>query len=433
MFGLAMRGLVLLFVVSGWLACKRAPDDKPPVTESPGPGPTANLGSGAPRASQVAPPFDIKTPPADATKTASGVAVKKLVSNAGGAQPRRNDTVLVTFTGWHQNTGETFFTSQGGGQPMPLNLSQSATGFVEGLQQLHVGEKAVLWIPPDIGFKDPQPPPDQRDARVYQIDVVDVQPAPAIPDDVGKPPDKATTLKSGIKLVVLQPGTGKDNVHPYDATTFVYTAWDHDGRMLESTDGRKPPKATMPSHHAAGMADMLTAMTVGERARFWVDAEKMVDGGKAPGGVKQGVLCYEVEIRQNTRAEHEPPPTPPDVAKPPADARKTAKGVFYRVVAAGPGRDPRHPNENDTVKVNYTGWTTDGKMFDSSYLSGQPATFSLHGVIPGWTDGIPVMTTGDRVRFWIPDTLAYKGQPGKPQGMLVFDVELLEIVAPTSH
>jgi peptidylprolyl isomerase len=69
-------------------------------------------------------------------------------------------------------------------------------------------------------------------------------------------------------------------------------------------------------------------------------------------------------------------------------------------------------------------------MFDSSELRGEPASFNLNGVIAGWTDGIPVMTVGDRVRFWIPEELAYKGAPDKPAGMLVFDVELLEIVPP---
>jgi peptidylprolyl isomerase len=101
--------------------------------------------------------------------------------------------------------------------------------------------------------------------------------------------------------------------------------------------------------------------------------------------------------------------------------------VFYRFLAHGPGKDPRHPTPKDTVKVHYAGWTTDGKMFDSSYLRNEPSTFVLTGVIAGWTDGLQLMTPGDRVRFWIPEELAYKGQAGKPQGLLVFEVELLEI------
>jgi len=85
--------------------------------------------------------------------------------------------------------------------------------------------------------------------------------------------------------------------------------------------------------------------------------------------------------------------------------------------------------------VQYTGWTTDGRMFDSSQLRGDPATFSLKAVVAGWTDAIPLMTIGDRWRLWIPEELAYKGQAGKPKGMLVFDVELVDIIksaAPTS-
>ena len=122
-------------------------------------------------------------------------------------------------------------------------------------------------------------------------------------------------------------------------------------------------------------------------------------------------------------------PAPPDVAAPPKDAKKTAKGVSYKVQKAGKG-GPK-PVATDTVKVHYTGWTTDGKMFDSSVQRGSPAEFPLGGVIPGWTDGLQVMSVGDKVRFWIPEELAYKGSPGRPQGMLVFDVELLEIVKPS--
>ena len=73
----------------------------------------------------------------------------------------------------------------------------------------------------------------------------------------------------------------------------------------------------------------------------------------------------------------EPPPAPPDVAKPPADAKKTAKGVFYKVLKAGKG-GPK-PTPTDTVRVNYTGWTTDGKMFDSSVIRNEPAEFCAAG------------------------------------------------------
>ena len=116
---------------------------------------------------------------------------------------------------------------------------------------------------------------------------------------------------------------------------------------------------------------------------------------------------------------------PDDVGGPPLDAKRTGKGVWYRVLA--PGKGTRTPLASDKVKVHYTGWTTDGAMFDSSVKRGIPAVFPLSAVIPGWTDGLQVMTVGMKARLWIPEELAYKGAPGRPAGMLVFDVELLEI------
>src|SRR5438270_419464 len=87
-------------------------------------------------------------------------------------------------------------------------------------------------------------------------------------------------------------------------------------------------------------------------------------------------------------------PAPPDVAAPPADARKTASGLAYRVLKEGVGG--RHPKSSNPVTVHYTGWTTDGKMFDSSVVRGQPATFPLDGVIPGWTEGLQLMVEGEK-------------------------------------
>ncbi|NUN14346.1 MAG: FKBP-type peptidyl-prolyl cis-trans isomerase [Myxococcales bacterium] len=119
---------------------------------------------------------------------------------------------------------------------------------------------------------------------------------------------------------------------------------------------------------------------------------------------------------------------PPDVAAPPADAEKTASGLASKVLTGGMGQT--RPGPTSVVQVHYTGWTTDGKAFDSSVARGQPAQFPLNRVIPGWTEGLQLMVEGEERRFWIPEELAYKGQQGRPQGMLVFDVELIKIVQP---
>ena len=119
------------------------------------------------------------------------------------------------------------------------------------------------------------------------------------------------------------------------------------------------------------------------------------------------------------------PKAPADVAAPPADAEKTASGLASKVI--NPGSGDARPTATSNVTVHYTGWTTDGKAFDSSVVRGQPATFPLNRVIPGWTEGVQLMAIGETRRFWIPQDLAYKGRPGAPAGMLVFDVELLAI------
>jgi FKBP-type peptidyl-prolyl cis-trans isomerase len=117
-------------------------------------------------------------------------------------------------------------------------------------------------------------------------------------------------------------------------------------------------------------------------------------------------------------------PAPSDVQAAPKDAKRTPSGLAYKVIKPGTGKE--HPTAASAVTVHYTGWTTDGKMFDSSVTRGQPATFPLNRVIAGWTEGVQLMVEGETTRFWIPENLAYKGQR-PPLGMLVFDVELLKI------
>jgi FKBP-type peptidyl-prolyl cis-trans isomerase len=117
---------------------------------------------------QVVPPLDIKTPPDDAIRTSSGLAYKKLAVKNDGAQAHRGDTVRVHYTGWRQSTGETFFTTQGVGQALTLDVDHVAPTFREGLQRLHKGEKAVLWVPPNEGATE---------MLVYEVEVIDVLPA----------------------------------------------------------------------------------------------------------------------------------------------------------------------------------------------------------------------------------------------------------------
>jgi FKBP-type peptidyl-prolyl cis-trans isomerase len=116
---------------------------------------------------------------------------------------------------------------------------------------------------------------------------------------------------------------------------------------------------------------------------------------------------------------------PADVAAPPADATTTSSGLKSKVIT--PGTGTRHPTATSRVRVHYSGWTTDGRMFDSSVARNEPISFGLNQVIPGWTEGVQAMVEGETRRLWIPEKLAYAGAAGAPKGMLVFDVELIKI------
>ena len=108
----------------------------------------------------------------------------------------------------------------------------------------------------------------------------------------------------------------------------------------------------------------------------------------------------------------------------------TASGLQYQVLTAGTGAKP---GAKDGVKVHYKGTLLDGKTFDSSYDRGEPAVMPLQGVIPGWQEGIQLMPVGSKYKFWIPAKLAYGEQAPPmigPNQVLVFEVELLDIVKP---
>jgi FKBP-type peptidyl-prolyl cis-trans isomerase len=234
------------------------------------------------------------------------------------------------------------------------------------------------------------------------------------PPDVAAPPADAVKTPSGLASKVLAPGTGKEHPTAEDLVTVHYTGWKTDGSMFDSSVA-KGKRAVFPVKGViAGFSEGLRLMVPGEKRRLWIPESLAYKGTREP----KGMLVFDVEL-------FEMPNRPPsDVKAPPADAKKTASGLSYRVLTRGTGG--RHPKASSQVTVHYTGWTTDGKMFDSSVVRGQPLTFALDGVIPGWTEGLQLMVEGEKTRFWIPEKLAYKGQSA-PYGTLVFDVELIRI------
>lgn len=107
---------------------------------------------------------------------------------------------------------------------------------------------------------------------------------------------------------------------------------------------------------------------------------------------------------------------------------KTDSGLKYRILRKGSGANPKATN---SVRVNYHGWLENGKVFDSSYQRGEPISFPLNGVIPGWTEGMQLVGEGGMIELTIPPDLAYgsrgAGAAVPPNATLHFLVELLKV------
>jgi len=275
--------------------------------------------------------------------------------------------------------------------------------------------EAEVKTPPTPAPAPAKPAPPPEPAQI---------PAPA---DVAAAPADAEKSTTGLASKVLQKGTGTEKPNAWDKVKVHYTGWMTNGKMFDSSVQRGQPAEFPLNGVIKGWTEGLQLMVVGEKRRFWIPANLAYgDTPRRPGG-PSGLLVFDVELLGIT-AGVKPPAVPADVAAPPKDAKKTKSGLAYKVLQKGKGKV--HPKAEDTVLAHYSGWTTDGKMFDSSVQRGQPAEFQLQGVIKGWTEGVPLMVEGEKTRFWIPANLAYGDpppRPGMPAGMLVFDIELISI------
>jgi peptidylprolyl isomerase len=250
-------------------------------------------------------------------------------------------------------------------------------------------------------------------------------PIPA-PEDVATPPADAEKTASGLASRILTPGKGTSRPAKTDLVTVHYTGWTTDGKMFDSSLATGKP-ATFPLDKViAGWTEGVQLMVAGEKRRFWIPQELAYKGKE---GRPSGMLVFDVELISFAapapkETPSDPTKAPDDVKRAPADAERTGSGLSYKILK--PGAGGRHPAATSTVTVHYSGWTTDGKLFDSSYVRREPATFRLNRVIPGWTEGVQLMVEGEKRRFWIPESLAYAGS-GPVSGDLVFDIELIKI------
>jgi FKBP-type peptidyl-prolyl cis-trans isomerase len=245
---------------------------------------------------------------------------------------------------------------------------------------------------------------------------------PALSNE-GPLPAGVQTTPSGLRTLVLRPGSGADHPALSDRVKVHYTGWKKDGAIFDSSIPRGEPGLFTLTQMIPGWTEALEMMVPGEKRKLWIPA-KLAYGESPKWGNPAGDLTYEIELVEIIHS----PKRPEDVAGPPQSANVTATGLAYRVLRAGTGSV--HPRVTDTIIVQYSGWTTDGLLFDSSLLRNRPGSFLVGSLVKGWIEAATLMVVGERARFWIPAYLAYGNHPTSPDapaGMLVFDIELLEI------
>ena len=250
--------------------------------------------------------------------------------------------------------------------------------------------------------------------------------APAAPADVAAPPADATKSASGLTWKLLTKPKGTTHPGAHDKVSITFTGWAPDGEIIASSIPDGEPWTLLMDDAIKGISEALAQMARGEKRRLWIPAELATTGRPKRRG-PAGPSVFDVELVGFVKMP-DPIAVPDDVGAAPADAKRTPSGLAYKFLKHGKGK--QHPTADNTVEVHYSGWTPDGKLFDSSVRRGQPTRFPLNAVIKGWTEGVQLMVVGDKARFWIPGALAYGDKPsssGAPTGPLVFDIELLSI------
>jgi peptidylprolyl isomerase len=249
---------------------------------------------------------------------------------------------------------------------------------------------------------------------------------PSAPADVAEAPPTASKSASGLAWKLLGKPREGERPGPHDKVTIVFTAWTPAGEVIDSSIADGEPRTYTISDLLPGLAEGLRLTAKGERRRFWIP-EALAATGRPKRRGYTGPAVVDVQLVDFVKMP-DPIPVPEDLDSPPADAKRTASGLAYKILKPGKGKE--RPKATSTVEVHYSGWTLDGQLFDSSVRRGKPISFPLTDVIKGWTEGVQLMTVGDKARFWIPSKLAYGDKPareGAPAGPLVFDIELLAI------
>lgn len=340
-----------------------------------------------------------------------------------GAEAVAGKTAVMHYTGYlyeptsPDQRGAKFDSSLDRNQPFPFVLGSGMVikGWDQGVPGMKVGGKRTLIIPPGMAYGERGAggviPPNAT--LVFDVELVSVVRMPkfeAPNADAQKLIEQGDA--KGVKYEVLKVGTG-EMCGDGDGVSVKYAIWKEDGTLLDCTERSGSNIAgAIGSLPAAFLKPLIEMCKVGEVLRAAVPMDLWNRAGAD--------TVWRLELVSISKL-------PKFRALDKEKVVTTQSGLKYEVIESGDGVTPK---ATDKVVAHYTGWLTDGTVFDSSHARGEPSEFPLNRVIKGWTEGLQLMKTGGSFLFEIPSELAYGSRNTgsiPPNSTLIFLVELVEV------
>ncbi|MGM0613556.1 MAG: FKBP-type peptidyl-prolyl cis-trans isomerase [Bacteroidota bacterium] len=346
------------------------------------------------------------------------------IEKGEGPEADSGDVVFMHYTGKLENDS-VFGSSYQRNQPFRFRLGNNEVikGWEIGVDYMSEGDSALLKIPPELAYGERERGAIPANSTLrFMVRLEDVRKAP-------KPFDTTNATKKepmdGLKIYTVKEGKGRQLSEGYVAKVH-YTGYFEDGEVFDTSVEREDPIRVQLGKDQVikGWEEALKTMRVGDKARIIIPPE-LAYGKKGRGQIEPNTtLIFDVEVLE---AELPEKAVPYEVEG--KDTVFTESGLGIIKVKE---TDNVMASKGNVVKVHYTGYFTDGEVFDSSVEAGKPISFELGKgqVIRGWDEGIQHMRVGEKARLIIPYQLGYGEQgagPVPPKTKLIFDVHLLEV------
>ena len=341
-----------------------------------------------------------------------------------GNTPQEGDIVRLHYTGKLAD-GSVFDSSRERGEPIVFRVGngQVIPGLEEGISLVREGGHITLIVPPDLGYGERAMGPIPSNATLtFEVELLEISQPEVSLDVTGV---ERSRLNSGVEYAVVQHGNGKP-LEPGMRVSVHYTGYlEEDESMFDSSHDRGRPIQFVLGRGMVipGWEEGLMQLRVGDKARLFIPYE-MAYGETGRGPIPpRANLIFDVEV---VHAEKIAPPKPFDVTG--LDTLSTETGLQYIIIEVGNGVQPI---PGQVLTVHYTGYLTDGSMFDSSVQRGEPFRFVLGQgqVIRGWDEGFALLSKGAKARLIVPPHLGYGNRDMgviPPESTLIFDVELID-------